>query len=125
MAEKVLGTDHPEYIKELSKELMWMKLHMDSFCYSSELENYYACYMTADDFSQSLIENEFRLAIVKLVIALHYGNALEAKEAFDKAKEIRTPGYSGKLSNIFSRHHYKESFKTTSEAQKFLENIQI
>lgn len=124
-AEKVLGTDHPEYIKDLSKELMWMKLHLDSFRYSPELENYYACYMTADDFSQSLIENEFRLAIVKLVIALHYGNALESKEAFDKAKEISTPGYSGKLSNIFSRHHYKESFKTTSEAQKFLENIQI
>lgn len=125
MAEKVLGTDHPEYMKELSKELMWMKLHLDSFRYSPELENYYACYMTADDFSKSLIENEFRLAIVKLVIALHHGNAVEAKEAFDKAKEISKPNYSGKLANILAGHHYKESFKMTSEAKKFLKNTQI
>lgn len=39
-AKEALGPDHPEYVAELSKDLMWMKLHVDSFQYSSELEEY-------------------------------------------------------------------------------------
>ncbi len=125
MAEKVLGTDHPEYMKDLSKELMWMKLHIDSFCYSTELENYYSCYTTTDDFSKSFIENEFKLAIANIVIALHHGNVVEAKEALNNAKKISKPNYLGKSFNILARHNYKESFKTTSEAKEFIKNIQI
>ena len=116
---------HVPDMKDLSKDLMWMKLHVDSFCYSQELENYYSCYMTADDFSKSFIENEFKLVIAKLVIALHYGNDIEAKEALDKAKEINKPDYSGKLFNILIRHHYKESFITTLEAKEFIKKLQI
>ena len=125
MAKESLGTGHPEYVKEISKDLMWMKLHIDSFCYSQELENYYSCYITTDDFSKSFIENEFRLAIVNLVIALHHGNTVEAKEALDKAKEISKPNYLGKLYNILARHNYKESFKKTREAENFIKNIKI
>lgn len=124
-AEKVLGTDHSEYVAELSRDLMWMKLHIDAFCYSPELENYYSRYVKADDFSKSFIENEFKLVIAKLVIALHYGNDIEAKEALDKAKEINKPDYSGKLFNILIRHHYKESFMTTLEAKEFIKKLQI
>ena len=125
MAKESLGTDHPEYVKEISKDLMWMKLHIDSFCYSQELENYYSCYVTTDGFSKLSIENEFRLAIATLVIALHHGNTAEAKEALDKAKEISKPDYLGKLYNILARHNYKESFKTTREAEDFIKNIKI
>ena len=125
MAKESLGTEHPEYVKEISKDLMWMKLHIDSFCYSQELENYYSCYITTDDFSKAFIENEFRLAIANLVIALHRGNTVEAKEALDKAKEISKPNYSGKFYNILARHNYKESFKTTREAENFIKNIKI
>ena len=125
MAKESLGTDHPEYVKEISKDLMWMKLHIDSFCYSQELENYYSYYVTTDDFSKSFIENEFRLAIANLVIALHHGNTVEAKEALDKAKEISKPNYLGKLYNILDRHNYRESFKTTREAEDFIKNIKI
>ena len=125
MAKESLGTDHPEYVKEISKDLMWMKLHIDSFCYSQELENYYSCYVTTDDFSKSFIENEFRLAIATLVIALHHGDMVEAKEALYKAREISKPNYLGKLYNILDRHNYKESFKTTREAEDFIKNIII
>ena len=125
MAKESLGTDHPEYVKEISKDLMWMKLHMDSFCYTPELEDYYSLYITTDDFSKSFIENEFRLAIANLVIALHHGNTVEAKEALDKAKEISKPNYLGKLYNILDRHNYRESFKTTREAEVFIKNIKI
>ena len=125
MAKESLGTEHPEYIKEISKDLMWMKLHIDSFCYSQELENYYSCYLTTGDFSKSFIENEFRLAIANLVIALHYGNKAEAKEALDKARKISKPNYSGKLYNLLARHNYKESFETTREAKNFIKNIKI
>ena len=125
MAKESLGTDHPEYVKEISKDLMWMKLHMDSFCYTPELEDYYSLYITTDDFSKSFIENEFRLAIANLVIALHHGNTVEAKEALDKAKEISKPNYLGKLYNILDRHNYRESFKTTREAEDFIKNIKI
>ena len=102
-----------------------MKLHIDSFCYSQELENYYSCYVTTDDFSKSFIENEFRLAIATLVIALHHGDMVEAKEALYKAREISKPNYLGKLYNILDRHNYKESFKTTREAEDFIKNIII
>ena len=125
MAKESLGTDHPEYVKEISKDLMWMKLHIDSFCYTPELEDYYSLYITTDDFSKSFIENEFRLAIANLVIALHHGNTAEAKEALDKAKEISKPTYLGKLYNILDRHNYRESFKTTREAEDFIKNIKI
>ena len=125
MAKESLGTEHPEYVKEISKDLMWMKLHIDSFCYSQELENYYSCYITTDDFSKSFIDNEFRLVIANLVISLHHGNTVEAKEALDKAKEISNPSYSGKLYNILALHNYKESFKTTREAENFIKNIKI
>lgn len=125
MAKESLGTEHPEYVKEISKDLMWMKLHIDSFCYSQELENYYSCYITTDDFSKSFIDNEFRLVIANLVISLHHGNIVEAKEALDKAKEISNPSYSGKLYNILALHNYKESFKTTREAENFIKNIKI
>ena len=125
MAKESLGTEHPEYVKEISKDLMWMKLHIDSFCYSQELENYYSCYITTDDFSKSFIDNEFRLVIANLVISLHHGNTVEAKEALDKAKEISNPSYLGKLYNILALHNYKESFKTTREAENFIKNIKI
>ena len=125
MAKESLGTEHPEYVKEISKDLMWMKLHIDSFCYSQELEDYYLCYITTDDFSKSFIENEFRLTIANLVIALHHGKTVEAKEALDKAKEISNPSQLGKLCNILARHNYKEAFKTTREAKNFIKNIKI
>ena len=124
-AKESLGTDHPEYVKEISKDLMWMKLHIDSFCYSPELEDYFSLYITTNDFSKSFIENEFRLVVANLVIALHHGNMVEAKESLDKAKEISKPDYSGKLYNILARHNYKESFRTTREAENFIRNIKI
>ena len=33
-AKDALVLDHPDYVQELSKDLMWMKLHVDSFKYS-------------------------------------------------------------------------------------------
>ena len=125
MAKESLGTNHPEYVKEISKDLMWMKLHIDSFCYSQELDNYYSCYIATDDFSKSFIENEFRLAIATLVIALHHGDIVEAKESLYKARKISKPNYLGKLYNILARHNYKESTKTTREAENFIKNIKI
>ena len=49
----------------------------------------------------------------------------KSKVALDKAKEISNPSYLGKLYNILARHNYKESFKTTREAENFIKNIKI
>ena len=65
---------------------MWMKLHIDSFCHTPELEDYYSCYITGGEFSRAFIENEFSSAVANIVIALRCGNRGEAKESIKNIK---------------------------------------
>ena len=125
LAKEALGLGHPEYVNELSKDLMWMKLHVDSFKYSLELEAYLSCYEKSNNFSKSFVNAEFKVAIAKIVISMHHGRFDEAKQFFEKAKDICKPNHVGKLYNILTRHKYYESLNTTPEAIAFIQQLKL
>lgn len=125
LAKEALGTEHPDYVEELSKDLMWMKLHVDSFEYSVELEEYLSCYEKTDGFSKAFINSEFKIAIVNIVISMHYGRLDEAKSFYETIKALCKPDFKGRLYNILSRHHYHESLNTTPEARDFLKQLKL
>lgn len=125
LAKEALGQDHPGYVEELSKDLMWMKLHMDSFKYSVELEEYLSCYEKTSDFSKSFVNAEFKVAVANIVISMHHRRFVEAKQFHEKAKGICKPNYVGKLYNILARHKYYESLNTTPEATAFIKHLKI
>jgi hypothetical protein len=102
-----------------------MKLHIDSFQYSEEMENYFSCYKRADDFSKSFINSEFRLAVANIVIALHHGNVNEARSSLEMAKRITRFDYVGRLRQLLARHRYEEALDTTPEALAFINTIKI
>ncbi len=125
LAKEALGLDHPEYVEELSKDLMWMKLHVDSFKYSVELEEYHSCYEKTSDFSKSFVNAEFKVAVANIVISMHHGRLDDAKQFHEKVKGICKPNYVGKLYNILARHKYYESLNTTPEATAFVKSLKI
>ena len=125
LAKKALGEDHPDYVMELSKDLLWMKLHIDSFGYSTELKEYLLCYEKMNGFSKSFVNSEFRLAVANIVVFLHEGKIENAKEQLEIAKKICKPNYVGKLYNILARHKYYESLNTTPESISFIKKLKI
>lgn len=125
LAKEALGKDHQEYVEELSKDLMWMKLHVDSFKYSTELEDYLYQYQKTSDFSKAFVNTEFKVPIVNIVIALHYERHDEAKQFLKKARNICIPNYTGKLYDILMRHKYKETLDITPEAISFIRRLEI
>lgn len=124
-AKAALNPEQQGYAEELSKELLWMKLHIDSFQYSKELEDYFLCYEKTDAFSKSFINSEFRLTVAGIVIALHYRKNDEAKQLLEKAKQICQPNYTGKLNKLLTKHQYQDSFNETPESIAFIQNIKI
>lgn len=125
LAKNALGEDHPDYATELSKHLLWMKLHIDSFGYSPELKEYLLCYEKADGFSKSFVNSEFILAVANIVVFLNEGKIENAKEQLEIAKEICKPNYEGKLYNILTRHKYYETLNTTPESIAFIKKLKI
>lgn len=125
LAKEALGLDHPQYVEELSKDLMWMKLHVDSFQYSVELEEYLSCYEKTNNFSKSFVNAEFKVAVVSIVISMHHGKHDEAKQFLEKANGICRPNYIGKLYNILTRHRYQESLCSTPEAIAFVQQLRL
>ncbi len=125
MAWNALGEMGKGYKEELSGDLCWMRLHIDSFQYSEELEELYSCYDKIDEFSKGFINSEFRKAITQIVIALHHNQIDIAKSAYKQATTIYSPSYVGKLHNILARHNYKETLKITPEAKMFLSRLKL
>ena len=125
LAKGALGDDHPEYMKELSKELMWMKLHVDSFQYSAELEAYLSHYEKVSDFSKAFVNAEFKVAVANIVISMYYGRLDEAKQFHEKAKCICKPNYIGKLYDILAGHKYYEARNVTPEALAFVKQLKL
>lgn len=124
-ARAALGLNHEKYVQELSKDLLWTKLHIDYFCYSAELEDYYNCYSATDEFSKSFVNNEFRLAVANIIISLHHGKTDDAKQSIAAAKKICEPDYIGNLHSILVKHKYHESLNATPESIAYVKNIQI
>ncbi len=125
LAKEALGSDHPSEVQELSKDLMWMKLHVDSFKYSTELEEYFHCYENTGDFSKSFINAEFRFAVANIVILMQYGKNDEAKQFLETARKICQPNYAGKLKSILAGHRYYEALHTTPESIAFIRGLKL
>lgn len=125
LAKDALGTDHGGYVAELSIDLLWMKLHIDSFRYSPELEEYLAMYGKTADFSKSFINAEFKYAVANIVILLHAGKTEKAKQFHEKAKEICRPNYIGRLYGLLLNHHYREALKATPESIAFVKQLKL
>ena len=122
LAKDVLSDAHSEnYLPFLSQYLMWMRLHIDSFQYSAELEDLYTCFASSDEFSLAFRESAFKLAVAEIVIALHYGDHGKARESLTKAKAIAEPTYEGPLHDLLARHRYRESLAATPEVLRYLE----
>ena len=125
LAKIALGSDHPGYVAELSKDLMWMKLHIDSFRYSEELEEYFTAYGNAGDFSKTFVNTEFKVAVAGIVISMHHGDLDEARRFLEKAKAVCQPNYEGKLDPILNQHKYHESLRTTPESIAFVQQLRL
>lgn len=125
LAKEALGEDHPGYVEELSKDLMWMKLHVDSFQYSVELEQHLSCYEKTGDFSKSFVNAEFKITIANIVISMHHGRLHEAKQLLEKARDMCSPNYAGRLCDTLTRHKYNESLNTTPEAIAFMHQLKL
>lgn len=125
LARGVLGDEQEEYIKDISRDLLWMKLHIDKFSYSKEMEKYYLCYSSSNEISKSFINNKVVLAIAEIIVFMHQGKTVDAKRALEEARQICTPGYSGALTEMLLMHNYQERLKLTPEAKEFLDKIDI
>lgn len=123
-ARNVSKPNQDFYDIELSKDLMWTKLHIDAFQFSPELETHYLTYCKADSFSKELINSDFKMAVAEIVIALHYNQTKQAKAAYDKALHICGPTYVGKQHKLLKRHRYTEKLNTTPEVIEFLMSLQ-
>lgn len=125
LAMSTLDNHQQSYKEELSMKLLWMKLHIDDFQYSKELEEYYCCYIKTNDFSKRFINNELRSAIAETVISLHYHQYDKARMAYNHALKIYQPGYISQLQNILNKHHYIDSLRMTQESLVFLKNLRL
>ncbi len=125
MAKDALGTDHGGYVAELSKDLLWMKLHIDSFRYSPELEEYLSMYEGTNDFSKSFINGEFKYTVANIVVLNHRGKTEEARQFHEKAKEMCKPNYVGRLFHLLQKHHYQESLHGTPESIAFVKGLRL
>lgn len=124
-AKNSIPVEHKTYLIEISSELLWMKLHIDSFHYSTELEEYYDCYSQADEFSKSFLNKQYRMAIANLVISLHYSNYAQAKSALNEAEKISKKGYVGPLYKLLEYHRYYETLRHTPESLNFIKKTKI
>lgn len=125
LAKEALGEDHISYLNVLSIDLLWMRLHIDSFCYSKELEEYYSNFEKMDEFSKAFVTNEFRITIASIVILQHYGKNDEAKQLFQSVNEMCNLNFKGRLHGILAKHHYNESLKLTPEVKEFLKTLKL
>lgn len=123
LALKTLSAKQQSYIDHLAIELLWMKLHMDNFQYSPELEEYCKLFSNVDEFSQSFKNNEFRIAVAQIVIALHYGEIDKAKYFYEQALQISKPNYIGRIQEILKKHHYNEKLIVSPRVKQFLNDI--
>ncbi len=91
-------------------ELCWMRLHIDNFQYSKELEDLYCCYDKMDEFSKEYSDNKFRRAIIQVIIASYHKQNEIAKEAYKQAVSLQ--------------NKYMEEFEITSELNLFLQKVE-
>ncbi len=125
LAKSVLTDEQKLYFPSISLELLWIRLHMDCFRYSTEVEQYFHCAEKAGEFEFATMENEFRMEVAKTVIFLHHGETDEAQQSYDRAVQICQPGFVGKFQHIFGKHGHEDQLKATPESIRFLKSLKF
>ncbi len=116
-------TTDESYLASNAIELLWIKLYLDNFQYSQDIEKYYELYQKSSDFYKAFLVNIYRSKIAEIVINLHYNKIDKVRELYQEVLEITAPGYKGSLHNILKKHKYSESVNLSPEVIKFLKNI--
>lgn len=116
-------TTDESYLASNAIELLWIKLYLDNFQYSQDIEKYYELYQKSSDFYKAFLVNIYRSKIAEIVINLHYNKIDKVRELYQEVLEITAPDYKGSLHNILKKHKYSESVNLSPEVIKFLKNI--
>lgn len=111
------------YRTDLAGHMFWVRLHIDEFQYSEELEELYLCYNETDEFSKNLINSKFRSEIAKLVILMYQNKISEARETYASIMRMCQPGYTGMWYSLLEKHRYREELAISSKTKKFLEKL--
>lgn len=120
-----LRDDQLSYRQSISGNLLWMLLHIDSFQYSEQLEQYYVLFQGIDDFSKGFINNAFRLCVAEIVIFSHKGMKDKAIQSYEKALILSKPNFISRIQPILDKHRAKDSLKNTPECAAFLKNVKL
>ncbi|MCH5320237.1 MAG: hypothetical protein J1E36_00640 [Eubacterium sp.] len=106
-----------------SIRLLWIKLHLDKFNYSPEIEMYLNLYMKDSEFSKAFINHKFISNIAKIVINLKNKDIKAVKLLYEDTLDIISPNYKGALYSILKNHKYTEKVELTTEVKEYLEKI--
>ena len=124
-AARVLSIDQLSYQRTIAGNLMWMLLHVDAFKYSEQLEKYYTLFSEIDDFERAFINNEFRIAVVEIVIFSYKGITNKAAAALEKALRLSNPNIVSRIQEILDKHRVKDILKNTPECAAFLKSVKL
>lgn len=103
--------------------LLKMKLHIDHFEYSKEMEEYFQLCSKEDIISKSFLINKLLLAIADFIIAHNRGDKERMQENYDAICEMIEPGHKGPLNNVLKKHRYDERLRISDECWSFLESM--
>lgn len=110
------------YTPEMAVDLLRAELHCNGFTYTALLRDYYEKTKLCSDFSQAFSHVVFYRAIAEILIFSEDECREQARDAYQRARAILSPGFTGPISSILKRHRYADSAKATREAIHFLES---
>jgi len=123
-AVSILDDSNENYRISCAIDMMWLKMHIDNFEYSEELENFFITYQNENEFSKALRINQFKTTIAEIIIMLHYGKQENARSAYSKVHEIMCSEYKGTFDSVLKNHKISEKLEITTAVSEYLESIQ-
>ncbi|MCR5781775.1 MAG: hypothetical protein K6G90_03455 [Clostridia bacterium] len=122
-AYNALSDEQAAYRRATAGDLLWMRLHIDGFGYSEELERYYDLFRETDDIQKSFINNEFRLCVARIVIFRHKEMTEEARRSYEKALMLCGPDAVSRMKDILDKHGAEDVLTVTPECSAFLKSV--
>lgn len=103
--------------------LLDMKMHIDGFQYSKELDEYIELCEKEDMFAKSFEKNRFILSLAEFIVADYHHDSNKKQRYYAAICEMLAPGYKGPLYEILKKHKLDEQLRLTAECEEFLESI--
>lgn len=122
-AYETLSEEQTAYRRATAGDLLWMRLHIDGFGYSEELERYYDLFRETDDIQKTFINNEFRLCVARIVIFRHKGMTEEARRSCEKAFMLCGPDAVSRMKDVLNKHGAEDVLIVTPECSAFLKSV--